>query len=399
MAAMSQMPPMPPPLPVRVESLAYELPSVGPRPGLVTAIGVMSIVVGGLGIVANGIGLIYGAIFWIAMATNGFAGIGMQNAAIPSVRSQFVVDANAAQPLTDVRKVNIDAMLTENGSAVMGTGSNFVPGVLSSGSLGTEGQYFVLPHGRLDVGDDFVVFMPKANKPAQSDDVEADPAAAAITPEQADGILQSVKQVAQTPLDATQEATFLRVVRANWQSFIDPKQDMLKQVAGAPRSTDGGLVIHATTGAVMYLPPPRPGPVVYAAPAPPQTGVVANGGGWFALATLESVLGLGLAVYLLVIGILVFRHSRGGKRQHWWYVWIKLPLVALGAVAWWKGMVALVIQTSRATTPQQAAQAVDGLAVMAIVVAVIVAAYPIGLLFALNARSVRDHYAGVRDPA
>ena len=33
------------------------------------------------------------------------------------------------------------------------------------------------------------------------------------------------------------------------------------------------------------------------------------------------------------------------------------------------------------------------------VASVVTAAYPIGLIFALNARAVRDYYSGLREPA
>lgn len=398
MAGMSQMPTTPPPM--RVESLSYQLPAVaGERPGLVSAIGIMSIVVGSLGVLANGLSLVYGAIFWIASATNAFNMAGAQNAMAPQMREQFVARADAVLALGDRRKVHLDRMLVEHGTTIMGGAGKGAtatpPPVTATGPLGVDGQYYVLPTGRIDVGDDFVAFTPNAGAPKGSDDLEADPTAAAVGPisdAQADGILQSVRTLAQTPPDATQEATVKRVVRAPWQELVDPaKGDVLRQVVGVPRTADGGLMIHSTTLASLYLPATSGGPFVYA-PAP-QTGATANGGGWFAMATLVAIAELALAVYLLVIGILVFRWSRNGRRQHWWYVALKLPVVVLGTLAWWRGFDVLF-----ASSPQTKDAAL-GMTIITAVSALVVAAYPIGLIFALGAKSVRDYYAGLAGTA
>jgi hypothetical protein len=110
---------------------------------------------------------------------------------------------------------------------------------------------------------------------------------------------------------------------------------------------------------------------------------------WAALLAVgESLLSLGLAIYLLVIGILVFRGSHAGARQHRIYALIKIPLALLAGVAsgWmYFGFVSSMPFSTRGIGVF--------FVVFAIVAAVISMAYPIGLLIALQSRSVRGYYA------
>lgn len=109
---------------------------------------------------------------------------------------------------------------------------------------------------------------------------------------------------------------------------------------------------------------------------------------------VAAVVGFALAIYLLVIGILVFRGSPNGARQHGIYAWIKIAQCLLGGAAalWlWAGFM------GSAGGGAGALSAVLGIFVVLPVL--IGLAYPIGLLIALRSASVRAYYQGGRDRA
>jgi len=129
------------------------------------------------------------------------------------------------------------------------------------------------------------------------------------------------------------------------------------------------------------------------------------------LASGMSILGeaasLALAIYLLIIGIIVLRDSRSGRALHWWYVLLKIPVVIVLTVAW--GFVWRDLSNSmnsflaanpppgmpRPPTPFGGAGSImsawlTGAALLAL-------AYPIGLVFVLMSRTVREYYGSVRD--
>ena len=105
------------------------------------------------------------------------------------------------------------------------------------------------------------------------------------------------------------------------------------------------------------------------------------------LSKIESLASVGLAIYLLVVGILVFRGSPSGARRHAFYAWTKLALamVATVASAW--------LWTSIATRGGTVALAVFG-----VLVGLSGALYPIGLLLALRSSDVREYYRSISAP-
>jgi hypothetical protein len=130
------------------------------------------------------------------------------------------------------------------------------------------------------------------------------------------------------------------------------------------------------------------------------------------LATVGTILGelasVALAIYLLVIGVLVLRDVRGGRMLHWWYVGLKIPVVLVTAVAWW--IVSRDLSSSLSAffaanpmpgmspaAPKPPFGAIGSVMASWLTVAAVIAlAYPIALAIVLNSRTARDYYGSVR---
>ena len=128
------------------------------------------------------------------------------------------------------------------------------------------------------------------------------------------------------------------------------------------------------------------------------------------LASGMSILGeaasLALAIYLLVIGIVVLRDSRSGRTLHWWYVLLKIPVVIVLTVAWgfvWRDLsnsmnafLAANPPPGMPRTPTPFGGAGSIMTAWLTGAAVLALAYPIGLVFVLMSRTVREYYGSVR---
>jgi hypothetical protein len=116
---------------------------------------------------------------------------------------------------------------------------------------------------------------------------------------------------------------------------------------------------------------------------------------WVVAAYLAlSVVGLGLAVMLLVAGIMVTARSPRARRLHLIYACVKIP-VALGggmAFAWLMGQ---LVGSVAAATPGATAATNTVVLVWGLVLGGVGCIYPVALLIALNARSVREYYNSV----
>jgi len=128
----------------------------------------------------------------------------------------------------------------------------------------------------------------------------------------------------------------------------------------------------------------------------PFSRVKLNGAA-LALSGFATLAGLGLAIYLLVIGILVLRQSPRGRRLHLFYAVLKIPVTILGAAAtWWlttQFMEAMMANMGPAAPP--AGMMSTGIGIQQVFLGVIGLIYPIALPIALQSRAVKDYYNSV----
>jgi hypothetical protein len=118
----------------------------------------------------------------------------------------------------------------------------------------------------------------------------------------------------------------------------------------------------------------------------------------FATVMVECILSGVLAIYLVVSGIFVLRHSLIGSKLHWIYVALKIPLAVIGAVAlpslWYSFFNSIQSASPMGGTPMQ----INGFVVFGIVIGALAIAYPIGLIFALSSRGARGYYNSIVGP-
>jgi hypothetical protein len=108
-----------------------------------------------------------------------------------------------------------------------------------------------------------------------------------------------------------------------------------------------------------------------------------------------TVASVGLAIFLLVSGIMTLGQSPRGRRLHLIYAAIKIPLeiVAVLAAMW------LARDFMSAVNPAGAGGMPTGLGLFSGLMALLGIAYPVGLLIAFNTRSMREYYGASESPA
>jgi len=150
-------------------------------------------------------------------------------------------------------------------------------------------------------------------------------------------------------------------------------------------TTSSTVVTTTTTGTVVVVGGGGPATAgattmattTFASPRPPTRVVI--------LALLNCLLHLGVAAYLLMIGILLLRDSRHGRTQHLAYAWFKLFLVVVAVWsnwAWYNAQFAGLPGGSSTVA----------VVMMSVLFVVPGAIYPIALLIVMNTRSVRTYY-------
>ena len=368
--------PMPP---IPVQPVGYAMPDVS-RPGLITAIGVISIIVGGLSLVASATqGLFTLVLYSVSQASARAALVAQQPApttpayaedgmADEAERRTVLTGLSRAHPVLPPRQRQLDALLKEGGKEIfLFRGTQLTPqavhsNVTESGRLFDDDaqgpDFYVVGRGRIEVYDTHAVFYPDGG--GETISASADAPGDAVQPPQdldGDGIPGPAAAVPGVPASPIPP------------SNVYPSPG----VSGAP------------PGAVSPVPPPLP------AAAPPTVNPTAA-----TLVALECGASFLLAVYLIIVGVITLRQSLLGRRLHLIYAWLKIPLaIAGGAAAAW--MFTSLTQSAAAANPQ--AMPAPGIAAVwgtAAVIGVLVACiYPVALLIALSGKTARDYY----DPA
>src|SRR5688500_744966 len=431
MPAMSSLPqPMPP---VPVQPIVYSTP-VQQRPTLITAIGVISIVIGSLGLLFNGIaGLQSFGMIMISNIT--------RTAATAQQAKQAAVAAKAAKPadplsmpaedrqtvvrglamhraISKPRREQLDALLTKCGRQIFRLrGSDLTvevvrQNVTESGQLpdakGGEGHdFFIVGEGRIELSDDHAKFVPgdgaETVRISATDAGEQPNWEAGLTTAQVKAIVDKVETQAGQSLPTTMKSKLEAAISAPGQGYFDPVPTIpeapgqITNVSYMVNNGVGQLTLQTNQGMLVL---DQSGNTVSS-----MTWGGAGAGG-FGGATINvnmtaattaiicAALGLALAIYLLVIGILMLRqHPRAG-RLHKIYAAIKIPLAIAAGIAWpvfWMSITTMGTGTGTTNTPTFT----PGLITACVVAVLVGCAYPIALLIAFRTRAAREYYATV----
>lgn len=427
---MSQMDPgsQSPIIPVPVQALPYSGPMQYGRPGLITAIGVMSIVIAclsGFGSLVTGM---YGFGFWMmskmsasmtapsatVSVTSSSTNVGMH---LSTKQSLTVGDAavavnelTKALSLDAARVRELDQLMRSHGREVLGgeeddsVSAASVRGSVTEQGRGEDGSiYFVTPQGRVDLytnraafvsADGSIRITTSARKrfdsvQSSSTSTVGGPASTTLTADQVNQIVNSVIALSPASLNPKQ----LQALRAE---LSKPNQEL---VTPGPRpaatfvNNMGGRAsasIGFDTGNVLVLDPQ--GQVTVSGPSPlPAMGI---SGATAGMVIGEAAGSVALAIYLLVVGILVFRSSPGVPRLLRIYAFLKIPLAALAGVGLsmmgYEFATGIITRGGVAGGPTTFAFVVWGIAI-----AVLGCAFPIGLLIALHTRTVKEYFGAV----
>ena len=429
MPVMSSLPQPLPPVPV--QSIVYSSP-VPQRPTLITTIGVVSIIVGSLGLLFNGIaGLQSFGMMMISNITQAAATAQQAKQAavaakpsspadplsMPAEDRQTVVRGLAMhRAINKGRREQLDALLTKTGRQIFRLrGSDLTievvrQNVTDSGQLpdakGGEGpDFFIVGEGRIELADDHAKFVPgngaETVRVSASDTGEQPNWEAGLTPAQVKAIVDKVEAQAGQSLPTTMKSKLEAAISAPGQGYFETVPTLpeaagqLTNVSYMVNNGVGQLTLQTNQGMLVL---DQSGNTVSSAT---WGGGAAGGFGGptinlnmnAAVASIVcAVLGLALAIYLLIIGILMLRqHPRAG-RLHQIYAGIKIPLAIAAGIAWpmfWMSIGRAGTGMGPTTTFTPA------LITACVVTALVGCAYPIALLIAFRTRTAREYYSTV----
>lgn len=441
-------PPIPPPpplpgqvAPIPVRALTYSDTFNQQRPGLITAIAVLAIVVACLSGLGSFITGMYGfGLFMVSRFTPPMgATVATQTAVAPDTKyppADAAVAVNALSPalqLDPARTRELDKLLREHGKDVFGEGDDdqqvtalgvrgAVKESAAAGPAADAPAHFTTQFGRVDVYPDHATFAPVDGSPALRTSATEPPAPAVpaattqtdmsvatvvgpgpatqpqqgntLTPAQLKRVMDAVKKQASGSLNAAQlETVRAQLAAPNQQLVVSPTAasvtSVMLQGTNVMVQFDGGMLTLGPKGQVVSL-------FSYGNMA--TTGFAAGGprisGGSAALVMLEAGLSIIAAVYLLVVGILVFRSSFNSPWLLKVFAWVKivLAIMAGAAVTWMAYDFTRVMAASvpGGTTPGGPALAF--IAMWGALLTVLGAAYPIGVLIALRSRTAREYF-------
>ena len=369
----SPAPDLPPLAPLPFATLAYATPLANRRPGILTAVGIISIVIGCLSglsscggvasgfmfmkmsgmtitppapapIVVGGGSVKIGGVPWDAQDTeDGLAPpqINSVTAALSRVRS-----------LSDQRRAHLALLLAAHGKAMfpaitVDSTEAEIHSAINGAAMTNDGaNWYTIGTGRIEIDDQRAIYRP-------SDGGNVAEASAPMTAN------ASPTAPATGPTLAYSTVTY--------------------KVSGVP----GVTRTPATTAA------PAPMPITMFKISPLAS--------WLSIS--ENLLSFGVAVLLGIAGIMVLRDSLRAYRLHRIYVVAKIPLVFVAAVATWlttSGMMSGMFTTPAGPPPPGFT---NWMITMQVAMGTAMAiAYPIALIFILMTRRVKHYYAEPQTP-
>jgi hypothetical protein len=374
----------PPPLPI--SPLQYDSRMHEARPGIITAMGVMSIILGSIGALMS-LSSIFSTFVFLAMArttipmppptpgpmnvtvnspTGGGGGSpggsvmvgGIPTTAdtsddtMPEAQRQIVIDTlGSMSNIDEQRQQQLDLLLSVSGQKVFPFGDRITRdlirrNVTERGTLppspngGAGATYFLIGTGRLELYDDHAVFRPDGSSAVVS--ATTNPSSADA--DSGDGSSASASSNAPRPLGVRARRSGAVVGTARTVKFNMNKPAMVVTI-------------------------------------------------------ITSILSCGLAIYLLVIGIMVMRDSLAGRKLHWIYVGLKIPLViasAIAAAVMWSSFGNAIAANAGPGAPPPPAFMGSFMAIGAIFGSLFGLAYPVGLIFVLMSRTAKQYYSPER---
>lgn len=438
------------PPPVPVQTLLYSIPVRRGRPGIVTAIGVLCIVIASLsGIASFGTGF-YTFIFYVMsqsmaaisatststatsssfVATGSSSTLSLNGAPTASGGAPVIAlpagdvgtavnDLTTKLALDPAHTRELNRLLRLHGRQVFGgdDGAPLTPATIDAALTQTTplsetsagAAAFSTEEGTVTLYADRAVFdsadgsqvietsaqhrkdkTTQVHPPATASANTPAVATTTLTPAQVNRVVSAVLSSAATPPNAKQIQTIRAQLSAPNQSLVTPGSS--RPVFSVFAQPNGTLNIVFDTGNSLVL--SGAGTVISAGPpAMPKFNINLP---LVIVLISESVASVGLAIYLLIVGIVVFRGSFAARRLLLIYAWVKIPLAFIAGI----GIVSLAygfVSGIAASTPgiSTGPPPVAGFVIWGGILVVLGIAFPIGLLIAMRSRTVNDYYNAV----
>jgi hypothetical protein len=440
----------PAPLPVIPIQPEYDSPfdDQGRRrraPGIITAVGILSIILGLVGMGGGAVSAFIG--FGVFVGSRQAANFGSGPIVIPrpqqvsyaydmrdsaaltphglgaTSRRQVIAVLVENQPMPLTRQLQLHALLAKSGQdifpgAVMQIDRENIRqsiaehGKLPSASDATIGaDFFDLATGRIEIYDDHALFSPadhgetvRASTGMPDNSTAATPAAVPAADVQS--AMQMIDQQTNHAMTPVQRQAVLAEL-ALPGGVLGPSAGRTTVQLHASLLPGGSL--HFTTGMgqmevasagtvesrIIYQPMAYSPPNLFTrqgawAFSKPGTGLYLEIGTVF----LEGIASLLLGIYLLVSAIFTIRQARIGRKLHLIYAWIKIPLAITCGVAWCAAVSTGMPRVAGGSPPKE----MFVWAIVLMLVTVLPVLYPIALLIVFATPTAKRYYQS-SDPA
>lgn len=391
-------------------------PAAYRRPGIISAIGVISIILGVAGILANSIVFLMlmslSAISRVAksappppaaVAPAAPAGEYVAPRGMRSDERQVVIQGLYGDDVpSDARRQQLDALLADAGRDILPmTGPDLtVERVkasvtehrrLPSATDEEPIDKFVLGFGSLEVSDHNAVFRPTSGDAihVQGGSV-SDPVSGQqiLGANQIQAVLNQIQKLDGKPLNSAQQEAISSELARPGERIVLPGPSVaaaVAQVKSASVLSDGSVAIVTDSNTVSFSPDGTISPgITTAAAAAGMSGSFPVSRRLTAVLTLCTAASIGLAVLLLVVGLFVLKGSPTSRRVQMIWAGAKIILVLATAFAWYRFWAEVTAGNATGSDAGIVAMVVGGTMVLLV--------YPVAVLIALNSRGTRDYF-------
>ncbi len=381
------------------------------RPGILTAVGVFSIIVASIALLVNLWGLGFAnMVSRIAVRRTPAAPVSTlppapvhseyiaPNGLSAGQRQIVIAGLSQVRPLSLARQKQVDGLLADVGQQVILLSADnlttdrivaYVTDVRSipNGSGGPPDDLFILGSGRLQVSDDNAVFFPQ-NSPSgirSQGGSYTDSSGTHLASDQIAAVVDRVQSLCgqDHAMNDAQVSSLESELEMPSQTLVAPSPSVAEaaaQVQSVQTLSDGTIAVTTAGGSMSFGPTGRMFAGIIAISQTMWTPpVVARRDA--TLLVLDALLSFVAAGFLLACGIMVLKNSPISRWMHLGYAIGKIPLVALSCFAIYQVAMAL---DARSPDAQSTANTWMMIAGMPGIV------YPIVLLIVMNLRSVRE---------
>lgn len=431
----SSMPPIP------SQALAYSIPTMTRRPGIITAIGVLCITIACLSALASFISGMYSVGFYFVSQMQATMGTAMTTSAstpaiavpanavttaptLPGGDAGVAVNAIDSMLKLDAAHIReLDRLMRRHGRDVFGgdddtpiTAATVRGAIISSKHRAAKAE-FTTAQGTVEIFADHATFtstdgssVVRTSGLRNQDQITNTPTtgvsetkvsvystasapplptlSATLTPAQINLAVGAAQGMA--TLNAAQSQTLRAELSKPNQTLVTAAA--IAPIQGVVVQPNGNLAITFDTGNLLNL--DAKGKVVSLGPPPmPNFGI---SGTLAAINAIEGLASIGLAIYLLIVGIIVLRGSFAAPRMLRIYAWIKIPLALIAGI----GLTLLGYELANAILSSPAvgmgAPAAGstklGFAIAGAAAIIFGLAFPVGLILGLRSKAVSDYF-------